>query len=67
MRDPARIPEMCRLLQRAWERVPDLRLGQLVIDAIGPTEPCREMFYAERVIGAHPLRRCFFFTGRSAL
>jgi hypothetical protein len=47
MRDPARIPEMCRLLQRAWERVPDLRLGQLVIDAIGPSEPCREVFYAE--------------------
>jgi hypothetical protein len=47
MRDPARIPEMCRLLQRAWERVPDQRLGQLVVNAVGPADPCREVFYCE--------------------
>ncbi len=47
MRDPARIPEMCRLLQRAWERAPDLRLGQLVVNAIAPASPCAEVFYAE--------------------
>ena len=47
MRDPARIPELCRLLQRAWERVPDQRLGQLVVNAIAPSAPCRELFHAE--------------------
>jgi hypothetical protein len=47
MRDPARIPEMCRLLQRAWERVPDQRLGQLVVNAIAPATPASEVFYSE--------------------
>jgi len=47
MRDPGRIPELCRLLQRAWERVPDQRLGQLVVNAIAPSAPCQEVFYAE--------------------
>ncbi|MFV8754601.1 hypothetical protein ACNOYE_28975 [Nannocystaceae bacterium ST9] len=47
MRDPARIPELCRLLQRAWERVPDQRLGQLLVNAVRPGVPCREVFYAE--------------------
>lgn len=33
MRDPARIPRMLDALRRAWERSPDLRLGQLVSNA----------------------------------
>ncbi len=47
MRDPARIPELCELLQRAWQRSPDLRLGQLVVNAVRPTTPCPAVFYAE--------------------
>jgi hypothetical protein len=47
MRDPARIPEMCELLRRAWERVPDMRLGQLVVNALRPQRPCPEIFHAE--------------------
>jgi hypothetical protein len=47
MRDPARIPEMCRLLQQAWERVPDQRLGQLLVNAIAPAVPAPPVFYAE--------------------
>jgi len=47
MRDPRRIPELCELLQRAWELNPELRLGQLVVNAISPTQPCPEVFYAE--------------------
>jgi hypothetical protein len=47
MRDPARIPDLCRLLQRAWERSPDQRLGQLVVNAIAPQSPCPAVFYAE--------------------
>lgn len=47
MRDPARIPELCQLLQRAWERSPDARLGQLMINAVRPPQPCPQVFYAE--------------------
>lgn len=47
MRNPARIPELCQLLQRAWERAPDLRLGQLLVGAIDPAQPCPQVFYAE--------------------
>jgi hypothetical protein len=32
-RDPARIPEMLALLERAWALVPDWRFGQLVFNA----------------------------------
>lgn len=47
MRDPARIPELCELLQRAWQRAPDLRLGQLVVNAVKPKTPCLGVFSAE--------------------
>ncbi|MCA9710211.1 MAG: hypothetical protein KDK70_30505 [Myxococcales bacterium] len=47
MRDPARIPELCRLLERAWARCPDARLGQLLVQALGPAQPCPQVFYAE--------------------
>lgn len=30
MRDPKRIVPMLELLRKAWERYPDMRLGQLV-------------------------------------
>lgn len=30
VRDPARIPRLIEALQAAWEKYPDLRLGQLV-------------------------------------
>ena len=29
MRDPNRIPEVLKIIQRAWEKVPDWRFGQL--------------------------------------
>lgn len=47
MRDPARIPELCELLQRAWQRAPDLRLGQLLVNVLKPETPCPGVFYAE--------------------
>lgn len=31
MRDPARIPLILAELQKAWERNPDMRLGQLLV------------------------------------
>lgn len=47
MRDPQRIPELCELLQRAWTLEPDMRLGQLVVNAVRPSSPCPGVFYAE--------------------
>jgi len=33
MRDPARIPIILEAIKKAWERSPDLRLGQLIVNA----------------------------------
>ena len=47
MRDPERIDRTLTALKRVWEEHPDLRLGQLVVVAIKPDEPCSEVFYVE--------------------
>jgi hypothetical protein len=47
MRDPARIDGVLAALKEVWERDPDLRLGQLMMNAVKPESPCREMFYIE--------------------
>lgn len=31
MRSPARIPLVLAVLQRAWEKAPDMRLGQIIL------------------------------------
>lgn len=36
MRDPKRIPRICKKLEQAWKKVPDYRLGQLVSNLLGP-------------------------------
>lgn len=36
MRDPARIPRILEALRVEWEKAPDLRLGQLLINAMDP-------------------------------
>ncbi|SFR76483.1 hypothetical protein SAMN05428960_1292 [Mitsuaria sp. PDC51] len=46
MRNPARIDEILSALRAAWEESPDLRLGQLIVNAVRPTNPCPEVFYA---------------------
>jgi hypothetical protein len=62
MRDPDRIPELCAVLQQTWSRYPDMRLGQLLVNAIRPSQPCPQVFAAddgfirrglERLIEAH--------------
>lgn len=35
MRDPARIPRILEALRVEWEKQPDLRLGQLLLNGIG--------------------------------
>jgi uncharacterized protein YihD (DUF1040 family) len=49
MRDPNRINRILEKLRAAWLSSPDLRLGQLVMNAIAMTEdrPVNDIFYIE--------------------
>jgi uncharacterized protein YihD (DUF1040 family) len=47
MRDPERIEVMLNALREAWCASPDLRLGQLIVNAVRPSEPCPQVFYIE--------------------
>lgn len=60
MRDPQRIEQILEALREVWEVDPDLRLGQLVVNAIRPSEPCLAIFNAEDDVllkGLHGYRR----------
>ena len=39
MRDPARIDDIIELLNQVWQHEPDLRLGQLVLNAARMRHP----------------------------
>lgn len=43
MRNPERIRPLCERLAEAWEKLPDLRLGQLLVDSLNGKDP----FYIE--------------------
>ena len=47
MRDPQRIEQILEALRGIWQVDPDLRLGQLVVNAIRPSQPCPAIFNAE--------------------
>ncbi len=47
MRDPDRIDPLLAKLGEAWKRHPDLRLGQLLVALVKPSEACPEVFYIE--------------------
>ena len=47
MRDPARIDDVLAAMRAAWAESPDLRLGQLIVNAVRPTNPCPEVFHTE--------------------
>lgn len=47
MRDPDRIKKILDTLERAWTLNPELRLGQLIVNAARPAAPCPEVFYIE--------------------
>jgi hypothetical protein len=57
MRDPVRIDQMLELLRQVWARSPDLRLGQLVVNAVRPQEPWLPVFSIEDTVLARRLRR----------
>lgn len=47
MRDPNRIIPVLDAVREVWEKDPDLRLGQLIVNAIRPRHPVPEVFSAE--------------------
>jgi uncharacterized protein YihD (DUF1040 family) len=46
-RDPKHIPEVLRLIEQVWQKNPDYRLGQLLLNHIHPVSPCPELYYIE--------------------
>ena len=44
MRDPERIIPILDAIREIWEKDPDLRLGQLLVYLIRPSEPCAQVF-----------------------
>jgi hypothetical protein len=57
MRDPARIDQILELLRQVWIHSPDLRLGQLIVNAVRPREPSPEVFSIEDMVLARRLER----------
>jgi hypothetical protein len=47
MRDPARIDQVLAVVREVWQRYPDLRLGQLIVNAVQPEEPCSQVYSVE--------------------
>jgi hypothetical protein len=47
MRNPARIDQVLAVVREIWQRHPDLRLGQLLINAVQPATPCPELYAVE--------------------
>src|SRR4051812_37165609 len=50
MRDPNRIIPILDAIREIWEANPDLRLGQLIVNAIRPSQPCPQIFGAEDTV-----------------
>lgn len=53
MRDPKRIKQMCEIIEKVWNEVPDWRLGQLLFNATGKYD----IFYVEDDVMANALLR----------
>ena len=47
MRDARRIDDVLLAIAEVWALDPDLRLGQLLVNAVRPAEPCPELFGIE--------------------
>jgi len=47
MRDPERIDPVLAAVREIWMEYPDLRLGQLLVNAVRPAEPCPELYSVE--------------------
>jgi hypothetical protein len=47
MRDPERIDRVLTVVRDVWRRYPDLRLGQLIVNAVQTEEPCSQVYSVE--------------------
>lgn len=47
MRDPTRIPEMLNEIMEVWQKHPDMRLGQLLINCFPHYWESSDIFYIE--------------------
>ncbi len=47
MRHPERIDQVLAVVREVWHRYPDLRLGQLIVNAVQPDEPCSQVYSVE--------------------
>ena len=45
--EPNTNKEMLETIEKAWAKYPDLRLAQLLVNAIKPSESCSEVYYIE--------------------
>jgi hypothetical protein len=54
-RDPGRIDQVLAVVRKVWGEFPDMRLGQLLVNAVRPAEPCPEMFSVEDTVLARRL------------
>jgi hypothetical protein len=49
-RDPGRIDQVLAVVRKVWDEFPNMRLGQLLVNAVRPTEPCPEVFSVEDTV-----------------
>lgn len=57
-RDDAFIDHVLSEIATLWKRQPDLRLGQLIVNAVRPAQPCPEIFAIEDEKLLRELARC---------
>lgn len=55
-RDPNRIEPILELLREVWTASPDLRLGQILVNAMKLDEPVTRVFYCEDDVVERGLR-----------
>ena len=67
MRDPNRIDSVIEKLRALWKTQPDMRLGQLLVNVIRPSQPCPQIFGVEDTFTeAKPSRFCTARPGLAA-
>ncbi len=57
MCEPNRIDRMIERLRELWHAQPDMRLGQLLVNVIHPSQPCPQIFGVEDTFTEKQLRK----------
>lgn len=50
MRDPARIDQVLAVVREVWVQHPDMRLGQLLVNAVRASDPASDLFSVEDTV-----------------